>query len=391
MAGDQEDTVSTSTIAISEGFSIKLEDISIPSKSPCPACGSKLDSANSGEEIPDATVETGEKGVARTGSPQPEKFELQTTHSPKDLTRIGRISRNDEGKISIVDEAEWEAPPDPGRDGTFAITLQKEIKGHNAWGKAIEGKDEITIVSPLLQDIFRSVIKYYPGIGLDGSNITFKDPYAPLFFYYDQLRSRAEEDPKEKTKEDFTTLERFYVNWVIQEHKKIRKIIDQGIIQYNYLWALFSPGDLIWGLDDMSQPCVYMLVGTGFRKPEVHYVANGDFSSRRFHRLCADVWHVTWDEASRKFQRITTTRTIRSFSGGRSITSLPFYPLKYYKNGDQEEIDKFLSMLEERGRSWRTLVSEPPACKSYSGSAMERTTCESEPVSRDSPLEKTCH
>ena len=390
-----EATELNGTVAKSEGFDGKPEQTAVLFHTSCPACGSGLQSVlRKGERSddltalpPSKTTTTPKTGVGdrvcdteEIASPPPQTNQMQPKQPSANLTRIGRVTKDSDGKSRIVDEADWEAPPDPVRDGTFAITLKKEILRHAPWGVPIEGKDEITIISPSLQKLFRSVVKYFPGIGLDGSIITFTDPYAPLFFYFDGLRSAAEQDPDPKCKEDFESLKRFYMNWVIQEHKKIQEGIEQGIIQYSYLWALFRPGDMIYGLDDMSQPSVYILVATGFRDPDFGFHSDDDFSSTRFHRLCADLWCITWDDASKKFQRFTKTRTIRSFSGGRSITSLPFFPLKYYKDGNQEEIDNLLAMLEKRGGDWKSLVSEPPSCRSYSGSAMVQLTTDYEPV-----------
>ena len=402
MTGNQETTNPASeatelngTIADSEGFDGKPEQTAVLSHVSCPACGSGLQSIlRKGEKSDNLTVlppskttttpktALGDKtcDAEEIAPPKPETKQTQTKQPSANLTGIGRITRDSDGKIKIVDEADWEAPPDPVRDGSFAITLKKKTKGRTPWGQLIEGNDEITIISPPLQELFRSVVKYFPGIGLEGSNITFADPYAPLFFYFDGLHSATERNSDPKCKEDYDSLKRFYMNWVFHEHKKIQEVIEQGIIQYSCLWALFRPGDMIYGLDNMSQPCVYILVATSFREPEPYFSSEEGFSSRRFHRLCADLWCITWDDASKKFQRFSTTRTIKSFSGGRPITSLPFYPLKYYKDGDQEEIDKLLDMLEKRGRDWKSLVSEPPSCKLYSGSAMDQLSADYKPV-----------
>jgi hypothetical protein len=398
MSNNQEEKVEVNG-SIDRGKAIANSEESstqkiISSRICCPACRLSLRATltaedNSEEEIASSqtsnvktkTSDSTDRNSESRETVNPLKNKETLAKAPSSSrTRIGRVTKEEDGKTKIIDEADWEAPPDPVRDGTFAITLKKVIEGWTPWGKAIEGKDEITIVSAALQKLFRSVVKYFPGIGLDGSNITFRDPYEPLFFYFDELRMAAEQNAEETLAKDFNSLKRFYVNWVFQEHEKIQKIIGHGTIQYDYLWALFRPGDIIYSIDEMSEPCIYILIATAFRKPDRNFRPDDEFTSAGFHRLCADMWCITWDNASNAFQRFTTNLSIRSFVGGRSITSLPFYPLKYYKNGSQEDIDELLRMLEERGRRWKSLVSEPPSCQSYSGAAMNQETTENQHV-----------
>src|ERR1700722_1126238 len=137
-----EATELNGTIANSEGFDGKPEQTVVLFHTSCPACGSGLQSVlRKGEKSDDLTTLPPSKTTTtpKTGpgdracdaeeiaSPPPETNQMQTKQPSADLTRIGRVTNDSDGKTTIVDEADWEAPPDPVRDGTFAITLKKAI------------------------------------------------------------------------------------------------------------------------------------------------------------------------------------------------------------------------------------------------------------------------
>ena len=296
----------------------------------------------------------------------------------KQRTRVGRYTKSEGGDETIVDEADWSAPPDPSKDGEFAITIKHERRT-DIWGHIYMDFEQLSLVSPALVGAVRSVIRYFPGIGLEGSQISLKSPYAPLFFYYDDVCKSGEENPDSDWKEDLEALKLFYTKWVKPGHDRIRRHLKDGLVLYDDLWSIFRPGEIIYTLDEAGEPCFHVVIATEFREPDSW--ESDSFSIRRFPRLSVDMWRVSWDSATGLFQRLSVTRSIRSFSGSRLINSLPFYPLVYYKGGSAEEIQSLKNTLQDRGRKWKDLVSQQPSCQYYDGPARNYSQLETQHVS----------
>jgi len=276
--------------------------------------------------------------------------------------RIGRYVRVKKGEDKkLIDDSEWKRPPDPARDRGYAIVVEEKIN-YDYYGNETSRKELLTLVSPALVTAFNGVVKHFPGIGLNGGKVTVTAPYAPLFFYYDELRKLADSDENPGLKDDFLHLTDFYSRRVKPAHDVIKQDQADNLVIFKDLWALFRPGDLVYTLDDFGEPTIHMLDATEYRPGER---VQENYSIQRFRRFSADLWSVTWDRASGLFQRVTLTRSIKSFSDARPISSLPFYPLSHYRG----DTDALRLTLQKRGRSWKKLVSEPASCKDYDGPA----------------------
>ncbi|KAK8040995.1 hypothetical protein PG994_014002 [Apiospora phragmitis] len=84
-----------------------------------------------------------------------------------------------------------------------------------------------------------------------------------------------------------------------------------------------------------------------------------------------DLWFVDWDASFQEFKRQKETKKITSFNGSRRVANLEFYPLRYYKQGNQKSIDNLLAELRQRGQLWKTLASDNPVSMYHSGPAIE--------------------
>ncbi|KAK4224660.1 putative atpase aaa+ type core [Podospora fimiseda] len=335
---------------------------------------------------PSTTQETTKDGVVVTCSPEsPQTTENKPVPVPTkaaeadvskedaaNLTRIGRFVKKGTDRV-LVDESNWKDTSNRSEDGKYAILVDDKVRVD--WeGNEIERKQELTIVSIPLVKAFVSVVRYYPGISLGGNEIVLTAPYAPLFFYYDDLSKivQEKEDSSPELKQDFKVLAHFYTRWVKQSHDDIRTRIQKGVVLFEDLWAVFRPGDFVYSLDELGEPCLHGLGAGEYRRAENS--GYQEYSIRRFKRFSVDLWNVTWDKAGGVFQRITATRSIRIYSEARKISSLPFYPLSpYYAEGNQNKIDALLDTLKERGNKWKGLVSEKPACQLYQGAARQLT------------------
>ena len=115
------------------------------------------------------------------GSEGSKEKENEEKKDDKPRTRIGRK----EGKGTddkLIDEAEWETKePEKGPEKDFAITILKS-----------GDKFQLKILSPFLQKAFRAAVEYYPQVIVEGESVAFNEPYAPLYFYNDEIRRKCE-------------------------------------------------------------------------------------------------------------------------------------------------------------------------------------------------------
>jgi hypothetical protein len=294
----------------------------------------------------------------------------------KQRTRIGRLTKNKDGDEKLTDYTDLDtADLDHPNAGNFVFAIRKEYN----WLRPGLGRREesLVLISPLLAKAYRSVVKDFSGARLGPlgrMRATISEPFASLFFYYDKI-SEAARSTEFACEEDFGILAQYYSERILPEHDRIRALIGEGMVQYDDLWALFCPGDLIYSLDECSEPCLQMLIRTEYREGSGLH----DDSDKIGNRMVAETWCISWDHSTGSFNRVIKAMRIRPFSGSRSITSLPFYPIKYYNGGP---LDALREQLGTRGRRWKDLMSQTPRCLNYSGPARHFSAYEDEYVSR---------
>jgi len=301
--------------------------------------------------------------------PEPDQKDNDETASknvedakPKPKCRIGRYVQRPGRDKELVDDTEWDRPSDPARDRGYAIVLDEEVN-YDFFRNETNRKELLTLVSPALVEAFQTVVKHFPGISLNSGKVTLTEPYAPLFFYHEELQKLADEDGNQELKDDLVWLTEFYCTRVKPAHDIIKQDQAHNTVIFDDLWALFRPGDLVYTLDDFGETAIHVLDATEYREGDQGL--QDTYSIHRYPRFTADLWSITWDRATGLFQRIILTRSIKGYSDARPIAALPFYPLAHYP-GDQ---DALCAMLQKRGRMWKKLVSEPASCKFYEGPA----------------------
>ena len=290
-------------------------------------------------------------------------------------TRVGR-PYTEKGVKYIIDEAQWETVvPKSDFDSRFAILVQK----------GDDGKEQLTLASPYLQKVFRAVVKYFPEVVMDNKTISFSEPFAPLYFYGQAMVDYVSEDQdpgSQASCADILPLIYFYEKWVEPYHERVRATLSLGSVVFDHLWALFRPGELLYTLDEFDQPELYMITactirggpgGSGANVADIlPLIANmGSNSPTRF---VVNAWSIEWDGSTRTFSRKSKSMVINSFVGTRNITSLDFYPLSHYKGGDESEIAALCNSIEDRGYSWKEMVSETSSCRYHEGPAREVMT-----------------
>lgn len=90
-----------------------------------------------------------------------------------------------------MDEADWKPPADAAVGSNFALTIAtRHTEDNTGRWRSIQHLD---IRSPHLVKGFRTAVKYFPGIGLESSRVSFMEPFKPLFFILRRyLRDRGE-------------------------------------------------------------------------------------------------------------------------------------------------------------------------------------------------------
>ncbi|KAK0643994.1 P-loop containing nucleoside triphosphate hydrolase protein [Cercophora newfieldiana] len=335
----------------------------------CDGCGKSsfsLDIEGSGTGTPGTKDDEENDSNDEKDGKEDDKNAGEKPDEAKPRCRIGRYARLKKGEEKeLIDDTEWKRPPDPARDLNYAIVVEEKVS-YDYYGNETGRKELLTLVSPALVTAFNDVVKHFPGIGLNGGKVTLTAPYAPLFFYYDELQKLGEDDSEENSglKDDLIHLADFYSRRIKPAHDVIKQDQANNLVIFKDLWALFRPGDLIYTLDPFGEPTIHMLDATEYRPGQR---SQETYSITRFRRFSADLWSMTFDRATGRFQRIILTRSIKSFSDARPISSLPFYPLSHYRG----DIDQLRATLQKRGRWWKELVSQPPSCKSYDGPARQ--------------------
>lgn len=357
-------------VQLSVSVSFEQKQAKSKSKATSSRNGDQIDSEDAATPNETVNGDSGEKKNETGDGLKNTEEDLQSTAQK----RVGLILTKGTDPPKLVNESEWEKSGQIASDvsgGTPPAIVLKRKRALFSLGDDDRKDDELTILSPGLQQVFKEVVKYYPGIAGDGEKTTLKYPYEPLYFYFDEICAAAESDPNVDAK-DLEALVDNYNQWIRPDHDKIRRMIADGNIRYNCLWALFRPGDVVFTWDPTGQARLYILIAIAYRDPLPYVSYDIDPNANvRFKRLVADLWSMGWDCVNQEFQRFTTSRSIKSFTGQCPITSLPFYPLSYYANGNAEEIKGLCQSLQESGQRWRSLVSQPPICQHYTGPARD--------------------
>lgn len=249
---------------------------------------------------------------------------------------------------------------------------------------------EAQIVGTELQDLLKAKLAHDPRLHFSNDNskndLTMLSPFEPLLHIWPQLEKLVEtdhdaaewselkvqfDDLREKSKagvgkEDSSPLEK--VEDRLRKAKKdlttllehIRKTQDVSsyfvglntsktsrTVQFEYLWTLFPPGELVYATPFMRQPQVFIV------KESISYIRfekenNGDNKKNRVWAL--DCWSYDWD--GKKLKRVPVTFQFEDFQGARKVNTLPCYPLKYRDEASDPENEVLSRQLIERGKKF---------------------------------------
>lgn len=203
----------------------------------------------------------------------------------------------------------------------------------------------ITVQSPLIRRALGVVFDGYRGMTTKLKDLTFNAPFHEFFYRWERFQQQIKEETDEMVSEHIKLLQGV-ISGEIQPHiEKRQELLNNGLVTFEYLWALFEPDTLIYKQSD-GQDRLYELVDSSYRKRQ-----DGDF----FNLTCR---YIDCDGVA--FGYIATSLTIRDFDGIKLISELSVLPFLLHS-----QTGVIWERLRKRGKSFVQLNGFH--YKSYSG------------------------
>jgi hypothetical protein len=202
-------------------------------------------------------------------------------------------------------------------------------------------KSVLRIYSPHILKALSEVVEYYPA-----HPTTFEDyfesenPHMLLFHHHEEIQSRASETEDDVERLHLNLLLQFLDQEVGDEMKVLRKRLSNGFVEFDTLWTLFKPGELVRNSGD--NPQLGRLEKTTYDQ---------DKRGGRYLRLY--ILHTDYDgnhtgqtsKQPRIYQKV-------EIPVATEITQLSWYPLKHSK----EDTQGLLETLRARGERFLNLI-----------------------------------
>ena len=211
-------------------------------------------------------------------------------------------------------------------------------------GKLLE-LDSVVVQNSSLKQTLSEVFDGYQGITTSLKKLVFKAPFHPFYHrwnrFTDILERQKKEDPPGYL---FSQLLYNELHAEIRgEMAEIKDHTEQGVVTYNFLWALFAPGLLLFGLVDEKER-FFIVDSCSYDRGKGYFKLFTKF--------------VDWN--GQEFGYNDRCFAIPQFSGTENIAQLPIYPFRFHPsaNGVRERVIK-------RGRKFQEL--QGTHYKAYSG------------------------
>ena len=140
---------------------------------------------------------------------------------------------------------------DPSVTAKYALIARRQ---KDTCGKGGLMLHSITIQSPLIRNFLRKVFGGYKGISTQLKNLTFQAPFHEFFYRWDRLQNLIAEEKDELALKHIELLQKT-ITPEIQPHVIMKDdLVSQGLVTYEYLWALFEPGGEVYSrVDDRDR------------------------------------------------------------------------------------------------------------------------------------------
>jgi hypothetical protein len=235
----------------------------------------------------------------------------------------------------------------------------------------------IRLHSPLVNDLLRKLVQYYPDYDLEGTEIMHHHPYRILSYYHDELcqirdayderdldrkiKFQYHDDEFQYTKELSAYLSRiisfvddyYYKETAVKELELHRN----GRATFDNLWLLFKPGEIVFANVRGE------VAGFVVWKVLLRY-QNKDGSKMPNDKWIIHLWNLGYTGA--KLTRQGSMYSIDRFQGEKYISTLDVFPTKYLNDGRTSPEN-----LIQRGKKYYDIMCNLPAYRRYDGPVID--------------------
>jgi hypothetical protein len=319
----------------------------------------------------------------------------ETRKAPLDILEVKQAPVG--GAVAIISNIiKTNIPEDRFRNSWDSERIMKAGILGNPNVEVISFRQTMQLKSVPLIKVLQRVVKYYPGINLQGQELyldapfhllahhmpelkKFRDLFVPNFTTIAQLhasndevttpksgsviRNTEEDEHSEITLRHVDTILKFmrtdYIYSQELEEELARHSLDQPLCTFSMLWLLYKPGTT-----------VYVSSSAGV---EAFVISKVEADSSLYERsnftmepttISLTLWHLTFDGTF--VRRQTRYEIIGSFEGPRPIADLKVVPAAFADKVDQGKTRDWLVQL---GRKWYGLLRGAPQ-QHYVGETM---------------------
>ena len=203
----------------------------------------------------------------------------------------------------------------------------------------------ITIQSPLIRKVLESVFDGYKGMTTKLKELTFNAPFREFFYRWDRFQQQILGENDDTVLEHIKLLQGVISSEIEPHLEKRQELLDNGLVTFDYLWALFEPDAVIYKQSD-GQDRLYRLVNSEYHKCE---------GIMFFNLSCRYI-----DCDGDAFGYVTTSLTLSDFDGVKPISELSIMPISLHSHAVE-----IWEKLQKRGKRFVELNGFH--YKSYSG------------------------
>jgi hypothetical protein len=240
---------------------------------------------------------------------------------------------------------------------------EKEFKSHaliiknkkNTKGEFGMHIHSIKVQSPLLKSVLKQIFQDYPELSFSNfelEQVDFREPLWPFVHRWDEFEKAAQQKADVQAVKHTRLLYTIIRKELESDMSRYQDLTDHGLIDFDHLWALFRPGELI--LDVSQHGCGLW----AHRFTIGHYEGMSPV-------FVVKSQYVDWN--GKLFGIAKCEERIGYFKGTQPITDLTLYPMKFHPSPDQLRTN-----LVQRGRKFEAL--QGCKYKTYQGTSTIRTS-----------------
>ena len=222
--------------------------------------------------------------------------------------------------------------------------VHRKMRGEDRHGNTSWQTHSILIRGDLKRDILATALEGYPNLDLKASELEFKPPFEPLVHRWEKLQERAVEmRDSAVTAEDRARVVNNAVllktlrGVVSSSLAALDKIKTTGKIDFDMLWTIFPPGELVLGCEAGADRVFRILAPLKLVRPQdgrPYWVFRYEY--------------LDWNGHVTGFA--TDGTTITEYEGAQPVQSLHVVPLKTHPDSQ-----RVTTRLTQRGRRFEAL------------------------------------